>query len=245
MADYTGNDTPQSPAEKLAARIAAVQQQQAARSIDLHGETIQKKVIFEALHQLLRVENTVASEAIDHIALGAPIKTQEARELVRDLGYDGSSPYAKEVRKIAEVSFVAHEKGYRFDPADVLEKLTPLEREMIPYGKTNVTEFAQRRHETAVSKRQMERRIRERLDAFAAPRPEPVYPDNSAGKTISPALAKAAEEGGFKPGGMQRRVDDAWAGKPEKPAFYDKVQPPANPDFKKTTKPDNGEGGPK
>lgn len=244
MTDDNGENKPLSAREKLVAQVAAQQQQQAERSIEILGETIQKKVIFEALHQLLKVDNITASEAIEHIALDTPLKTQEARLLLRDLGYEKGSAYAGELKKIAEVSFVG-DKVFRFDPSDILKKLTPMEREMIPYGKTNVAEFAQRRQESAVAQHQMQRRIRENLERFDAPKPQPKPVDRSIGKTISPELARAAEEGGFKPGGMQRRVDDAWAGKPEKPAFYDKLQPPANPDVKKNSKPENGEGGPK
>jgi len=240
------------PPEKSAkeifdAKVNVLQAQHAQTSITVNGEPVQKKVIFEVLHLLQGADKAVAMEVCEHIALNGQIKTQEARELMRELGYYKGSAYGGEVKKIVESSMIVKGPGIVFDPAIILEKLTHIERQMIALGKTNVQEFIARNAESSAAQARTARNLKEKQTAFShTPEPLTVKINKSAGKEASPELRKAYEDAGIKPDRVQGRIDDAWQGKPAKPLFYDRAHPEANPDVKKddgkdkTKKPGSG-----
>jgi hypothetical protein len=226
----------------FAARVNSVEAQHAQTSVTVNGEIVQKKVIFESLYLLQRADATVTMEVCEHIALNSSIKTPEGRELLRELGYYKGTPYGNEVKKIVESSLIVKGPGLVFDPAVILEKLTPVERQMMAVGKTNVQEFLQRNAASSAAQGRNERKIREAEEVLThKPEPRPVQIDRSAGKQASPELRKAYEDLGVKPDRVQGRINDALEGKPPKPFFYDREHPPANPDVKK----DDGKDAPK
>jgi hypothetical protein len=224
------------------ARMSAQQAQHAQRSIELHGETIQKKVIFETVPVLRRADAAVVQEVCEHIAFAEPVKTQAGRELVREIGYYKGNPYGEEIRKIVDASLVSTKEGYTFDPSAIMEKLTAVERQAMAAGKTNVQEFME---QSAQRTTDVARKARERKDALQNPPPKPdttyVPVDRSVGREPSPELRRAYEEEGIKPEKLKRRLDDAWEGRPAKPLFYDREHPKANPEPKK----DDGDDKPK
>jgi hypothetical protein len=218
-----------------AERASAINARHEQRAIDIGGnETIQKQVIYNTLPAMLRAGGEAALEVAQYVALGVPLVTQDGKELAEAIGYDRftkGSAYGGELQKIMNCSLMADIGGLKFDPSEILSKLTHFERSMMFTGEKNIQVFMKKVGEEAAQEAVARRMSEEYLNPPPYQRPSlPFTPaPRFSGADLTPELKREYEKLGISEESKQKALlDDALKGKPPKPLFYYWPQPLGN-----------------